>query len=211
MAGAMSINVDISRALNACNDMRGNMNDAVFRKCLEATIRDTGNRAVRKIVKQKVLEDYAVTAGWVNKKIMHARFTGGGASFGCVVPIKGERGTIGGIFSAGGAGRAKGRARAGREMKRLKKGGGAVTAKILKGKSSGLPGRMTHQGGNAPFRLPNGVVVTRKTSSSLPVVRIAGRAVPQMVDRHFMDKMEQPLNDYMIKRMQENIARFMKI
>ena len=202
-----TINVDVSHALSVCNQLKDKMSKAKFDECLEITVRDTGNRAVKKIIKQEIPQEYAVTSGWVGSKVLGAKFSGGGGSVTCIVPVKGERGTIGGIFAAGGGGRAKGRAKGSKEMKKLKRGGGSnITAQILRGGASTLPGTLPHQGGNPPFRMPNGAVMTRKTSASHPIVRVVGRAVPQMVDKHFESRIEQPINDYMIQRMEQVVA-----
>jgi len=212
MAGDGLIHVDVSQALTTINGMKKGLSPEVFNKCLMYTIKDTGNRFVKRIVKETVTREYAVRGGWVDSKIKRAQFTGGGSGFGCVVPIRGERGTIGGTFAAAGGSVASGRAKKdGRALKALKHKRSGVSAKILKGKSSSLPGALPHQGGNAPFRLKNGIVVTRKTKSRYPLAGVVGRSVPGMVDRHFISKMQGPINAYMVQRMQQNIRRFMKV
>ena len=200
-----TINVDVSHALTVCNQLKEKMSRAKFEECLEITVKDTGRRAVKKFIKQEIPQEYAVTSGWVGSKVLGPKFSGGGGSVCCIVPVKGERGTIGGIFAAGGGGRAKGRAKGSKELKKLKHSGGAITAQILRGGASTLPGTLPNQGGNPPFRMPNGAVMTRKTSASHPIVRVVGRAVPQMVDKHFESRIQEPINDYMIKRMEQVI------
>lgn len=204
MAMRGSINVDVSQALGVCNQLKKQMSPRVFEECLAITVKDTGNRAVKKFIKQEVPKEYAVTSGWVGSKVQRARFSGGGGSVSCVVPVKGERGTLGGIFSAGGGGLAKGRAKGNKKMRKLKrKGKSGITAQILRGGASQIPGALPNQGGNPPFRLPNGAVMTRTKNRPYPIARVVGRAVPQMVDKHFESRIQQPINDYMIKRMSE--------
>lgn len=206
-----TINVDVSNALSVCNGLKDKMTPKNFEWCLEHAIRDAGNREVKKIVKQEVVKEYTVTSGWVGQKVKGAKFSGGGSSIACVIPIKGERGTLGGIFPASGGGIASGRAKGNTAKKRLKRGGAKVKAQILRGGASTLPDSLPNQGGNAPFRLPNGAVMTRKTSKSHPLVRVVGRAVPQMVDKHFESKMQNPINDYIIKRMDQLVKEKMGI
>lgn len=201
-----SVNVDVSHALAVCSELQEKLSKKNFDLCLEITVRDTGNRAVKRIIKQEIPPVYEVTSGWVGSKVMAAQFSGGGGSVRCIIPVKGERGTLGGIFPAGGGGRAKGRAKMGKQKKKLKRGGSNVTATILRGKTSALPGTLPNQGGNPPFRHPSGLVMTRKTSASHPIVRVVGRAVPQMVDKHFEARIQSPINEYMIKRMSQVVS-----
>ena len=200
----MVINVDTSRALTEISKLKTKMSPGNFQECVEITLRDTARREVKKVIKQEIPKEYAVTAAWVGSKVLGAKFSGGGMSCSCVVPVKGERGTIGGIFSASGGGYSKGKG--GRAKKRLKNRSGTIKAQILKGAASVLPGNLPNQGGNPPFRMPNGAVMTRTTSSSKPIARVVGRAVPQMVDKHFEDRIQDPINDYMIDRMNQVIA-----
>ena len=109
--GRGTIDIDVSQALTTVNQLGKNMKKENFDKCLEWTIKDTGNRAVKKFIKQEIPQEYAVSGSWVGSKVQSAKYSGGGGSVQCVVPVKGERGTIGGIFSAGGGGYAKGRAK----------------------------------------------------------------------------------------------------
>lgn len=202
--GRNVIKVDVSQAMSVCHTLYKHLDPKKFEECLAITVKDTGNRAVKKIIKQEVPAVYEVTPSWVGSKVSRAKFSGGGGSVSCIIPIKGERGTLGGIFPAGGGGLRKGRAKDNRRMKKLKrKGSGGVTATILKGKASTLPGALKNQGGNPPFRLPNGAVMTRTKNQPYPIARVVGRAVPQMVDKHFESRIQEPINDYMIKRMDQ--------
>ena len=194
------ITVDCSHALGVVTELYSKLGKEKFNECLEITVKDTG-RQVKKIIKQEIPKEYEVTSTWVGSKVRTPKYSGGGGSISCVIPVRGERGTLGGIFPAGGGNMVTARAKKnGKALKKLKKARSGVTATILKGKSSSLPGTLPNQGGNPPFRLPNkGVVLTRSAKKAL--VRVAGRAVPQMVDKHFEDRLQEPINDYMIKRM----------
>lgn len=206
------IDIDVSQALTTVNQLGKNMKKENFDKCLEWTIKDTGNRAVKKFIKQEIPQEYAVSGSWVGSKVQSAKYSGGGGSVQCVVPVKGERGTIGGIFSAGGGGYAKGRAKKnGKALKALKKKKSTITAQILRGATSVLPGNLPNQGGNPPFRMPTGPVMTRTQHTAKPIARVVGRAVPQMVDKHFESRIQKPIEDYIVKRFQENAKRFLGV
>lgn len=206
------ISVDVSAAVTTVNSIYKNLKAETFNKVLERTIKDAGNRGVKKLVKQAVTNEYAVSSGWVGDKIKRARFSGSGASVGCVVPISSVRGTLGGIFSASGGGYRSGRAKGSKLMQKTKRRKSTITAKILRGKASVLPGSLPNQGGYPPFRLPNGAVVTRTArKGGRAIARVVGRAVPQMVDRHFEDSIRDPLNDYILKRMSQLVKQEMGI
>lgn len=205
------LKVDTSKAMEVCNSLRKDLSEENFEWVMQRTIRDAGQRAVKKIVKQEVMKEYQVQSGWVGKKIKGPSFSGSGRACICVVPIKGERGTLGGIFPAGGGGLSAGRATKNRMKKRLKWGGAKIYAKVLKGEKSVLPDELKNQGKNPPFRLPNGAVMTRKTNKPYPFVRVVGRAVPQMTDKYFEKRIEGPINDYIVKRFGQLVKEKMKI
>jgi hypothetical protein len=206
------INVDVSQALTSIHEMHQDLSPEMFQKCLDITVKDTGKQAGI-IIKKEIARTYEVTQKWVAKKILNPKYSGSaGSGVSCVIPIKGERGSIGGIFPAGGGGMETGKWN-GKKKKRLKrqrivrkKGKSNVTGTILRGKVSWLPDELKNQGGNPPFRLPNGVVVTRRTSNRKPVVRVVGRGVPQMVDKQYEGLIEGKINDYMIKRMEQVVV-----
>ena len=204
------IYVDVSQALTNVNKLKKDLSPQMFNKVLSTTIRDTGNRQVKKIIKQETVKDYAVTGQWVGKQVMKAQYSGGGSAIACVIPIRGVRGTLGGTFSASGGGVSAGKGGGGKKFRKLARKG-QIKAKILKGKTSVLPGDLKNQGGNPPFRLSNGAVMTRTTGKNKPIARVVGRSVPQMVDKHFEDRIKQPINDYIEKRFAQNVQRFMKI
>ena len=206
-----TINVDVSHALTVINRLQRQLSPENFNWCLEHTIKDTGNRAVKGIIKREVSTEYQVTQKWVGEKVRRAQYSGGGPRISCVIPIKGERGTLGGIFPASGGGLAAGRSSGTAAKKRLKRGGAKIKAKIVRGTQSQIPDKLGNQGGNPPFRLPNGAVMTRTTGKKKPIARVVGRAVPQMVDKQFERRIEQPINDYMIKRMDQLVKQRMGI
>lgn len=195
----MVINVDTSRALTEISKLKTKMSPGNFQECVEITLRDTARREVKKVIKQEIPKEYAVTSGWVGSKVRGAKIGG----MTCVVPVSGERGTIGGIFAASGGGYSAGKAKGNKKMRKLKRKSSDIKAKILRGKASTLPGTLPNQGGQPPFRMSSGAVMTRTTTKSKPIARVVGRAVPQMVDKHFEDRIQDPINDYMIKRMEQ--------
>ena len=207
----VTVNVDVSNALIAIKQLQLNLNPKQFAKCMEYTVKDTGNRAVKGIVKRQVAKDYQITQKWAGEQIKKARYSGGGDWIKCEVPIKGHKGTLGGTFPAGGGGMATGKYN-GKIKKRLARMKGAkITAIILRGKSSKLPIKLKNQGGNPPFRIPNGAVMTRRTDQAKPIVRVSGRSVSQMTDKQFDGKIETELENYMVKRFEQNAKRVMKI
>lgn len=204
MAMRGEIKVDISPAMNVINGLKKQLSPKMFDECIGITIRDAGNRAVKKIIKQEVPKEYRVTTGWIGKKVEKAKISGFGGSMSCVVPVKGERGTLGGIFAAGGGGLAKGRAHGNKKLRKIKRRGkSGITADVLRGKTSRIPDELKNQGGNPPFRLPNGAVMTRTKKGPYPIARVVGRSVPQMVDKQFEKRLQKPINDYIVKRMNE--------
>jgi hypothetical protein len=206
------IDLDVSRALTTVNALAKDMKKENFDKCLEYTIKDAGNRCVKNVIKQEVVHEYAVSSRWVGNKVQSAKYSGSGGAIACVIPIRGERGTIGGIFSAAGGAYAAGRARKdGKALKRLKNKKSNIMAHILQGETSILPGKLPNQGNNPPFRMPNGAVMTRTKHKPKPIARVVGRAVPQMVDKHFEKRIQKPIEDYIVKRFQENAKRFLKV
>ena len=204
------IRVDISPAMNVINGMKKQLDPRMFSECLQITLKDTGNRAVKKILKQEIPKEYDVTPAWVGEKVEKTRLKGTGDRMSCVIPVKGERGTLGGIFTASGGGYAKGKApRKGKKRKalrKLKRRDQTIKAQVLKKSMSTLPDKLERQGKHPAFRLPNGAVMTHPRNTKRPIVRVVGRAVPQMVDKQFESRIQDPINEYMVKRMDQVVS-----
>ena len=199
------INIDVTPALMVCQQLQRQLSRANFEFVVERTLKDTAgdqNRGIKSIIGHEIPREYEVTGKWVKSKIEGYKFAGSGSKCVVEIPIRGERGTLGGIFPASGGGYAAGR-HTKKDKKRLKRGGAKVKAKVLKSTQSQLPDALGNQGGNPPFRMPNGAVMTRTTGNKLPIARVVGRAVPQMVDKQFERRLEGKINDYMVKRMEQ--------
>ncbi len=129
----------------------------------------------------------------------------------CVIPIRGSKGGIGSVFGAGGGGSGKGKGGGKLRAYKLKKGAaGRISAKIVKGQTSILPARMSHQGGNAPFML-GGEVMTRRTVKRAPVVHVVGLAVPQMAATRARGRIERELSKELEKNVVAELERALNI
>lgn len=154
-------------------------------------------RKVKTETKRVVVQDYAVTQGWVASGIKEPRMGGGGGQWSCIIPLDSKRGVIGGTFHASG----------GRFGKRILKSGKRqhlkLRAQILRGQRSTLPDKMDHQGGNPPF-MAGGVAFTRTTNKRLPIARVVGLGVPQMPINKSKPKVEAAMLKYMTERLEHN-------
>ena len=192
----------------AVMDFKNKLQSGEVERGVDAAIKLTSKK-IKKIIKDDVPEHYEGGKNWIGSAVQSPQ-TG---FMQAVVPIKGNRGVIGQQFQTGGgayvtnAGGAYGFTSGGGYKKLQFKKGAKITAKILKGKLSKLPDRMTHQGGNPPF-MYKGLVYTRRTNESFPIVRVVGLAVPQMVEnrakedimRDIEKDLEQNIVDEVTKR-----------
>lgn len=184
--------VDASELNGLLNRMAAQLTPGNFDRLMRRSLNEVGKRS-KKIIREAIQAQYYASTGWVNRSIKGAKIEGGGGSLLCRIPVISEKGGIGGEFSAG---------------------GGAygwnpppyrITAQIVKSGTSVLPPRMTHQGGQPPFRNlgmrttykknPNrklkkpviekkskggSTVFTRAGKSRFPIEKVSGIAVPQM-------------------------------
>lgn len=199
MAERGVIYVDISQLMGTINQMKTVMSKPSFDKMMQRTFNDAGAK-VKTFVRQNVPQDYAVTASWAGSFVKKPHQLSGGV--GVVVPIKGARGRAGEIFSAtGGNYTRKGYTRKdGRKVKRTRIGK-KIKVKILRGKTSTLPDKMEHQGGQPPFR-NGGAVFTRKLKGrAYPIVHVVALADPQMPLNKSRDKLENDIVKTVEKRL----------
>lgn len=169
--GGATVYVDISHLQGTIQGMRDVLAPDRFHEVMRRTFNDAG-RKVKSIVRKEVPKDYNVTASWAGDAVGWPKQQG----IGVVIPIKGKRGSIGGLYSASGP---RGRPRKGVKTK--------IYAKIVRAGRSTLPDTLPHQGGQPPFFLPgvgsrnNRIVMTRKFANKpKPIVRVVGLGVPQM-------------------------------
>ena len=163
--------------------LREQLNEA--KRGMQEAIRTTGNQ-VKRIIKDDVDKHYIGGKNWIGSAVESPQMK---QPLQCIIPLKGTRGVIGQQFPTGGGAfntspyGAYGFTGHGQKMTygRLRnKKGAKITAKILRGKTSTLPSVLPNQGGNPPF-LNRGTVYTRRTNDRMPIVRVVGLSVPQMV------------------------------
>ncbi len=175
------LELDVSDVQRMANQLRQFMSEAAFKTMLRRTVSNTG-RKVKSIIRKEVPKIYQADGGWVASAVGAPR-NGGGGGISCVIPIKGSRGTLGSRFPAQGGGKA------------------GVQAMLLRGSWSSLPSHLPHQGGNPPF-FAMGIVMTRKTNRSHPIVRVSGLAVPQMPMNRSRASVENEIINYMGKELE---------
>lgn len=211
---ALEINVDEVVAL--AEEVGGKLTVEQFDRLMYRTMREIGTK-MKTIITKEIRKHYQADYGWVQSAIHAPEITGGGGSYQCLVPVIGEKGKIGGQFSAG---------------------GGAygwnpppyqVTAKILKGSTSVLPSTMASYGGQPPFRnigssrkmtrkdgkgkLPakasslGALTWTRAGASRGPIEPVAGLAVPQMPVNRAAGGIENELIAYGRERVLHNFGQ----
>ena len=131
--------VDASELTGLLDDMASKLTAGNFDGLMRRSLNEVGKRS-KKIIREAIQAEYYASTSWVNSSIHNAQIEGGGGSILCRIPIISHKGKIGGEFAAG---------------------GGAygwnppayrVTALIVKDGISVLPPKMTHQGGQPPFR-----------------------------------------------------------
>lgn len=201
--------IDVSEVVTLANDLSKKLSPEQGREMLRRTVWDTGKH-VKTILKEDVPKEYEVSAGWVGKHVGPPRAGGGGGEISVVIPLKGARGSIGGTFPAGGGAHKvqatqvhmkDGTVRSRKAYWRVSR----VHAHIVRGSSSVLPERMSHQGGNPPF-LAGGVGFTRTTPKRLPIAHVVGLALPQMPLNRAEDEVREDIEKYMEKRLMHHFS-----
>lgn len=199
----MEINIDISDATKKIEALQKvhterELNQLVYRAFSRAASK------TKTILKQEIPKEYMVTPAVVGKHIGNGKVSMGGGASGpsCKIPIRGEKGTIGGFFKAKGGRRG---------WRSLRSGRYKVVGKIVKGNPSTLPSVMSHQGGNPPFRnygsKLGGVTFTRKGKARLPIAKVVGIAVPQMPMNRAQDAVQENIQSFLMKRLEHEHAQ----
>ena len=186
----LDLKVDTSEAMALAEKLGASLSGEQLDRLMYRTLKETA-RKVRTETKRAVVQDYAVTQGFVAAGIKEPRMGGGGGRWSCIIPMDGKRGVIGQTFHASGGKRSK----RGSHLK--------LRATILRGQRSELPAKMEHQGGNPPF-MAGGVAFTRTTKQRLPIARVVGLGVPQMPINESRPKVEAAIQKYMIERLEHN-------
>lgn len=163
--------VDASELCGLLEYMASKLTPENFDRLMRRSLNEVGKRS-RKPIREAVMSQYEVPAGWVNNGIKNAIISGGGGSIICRIPLISAKGKIGGVFGAGGGG-------PGWATRYAKF---PVTAKIVKGATSVLPSIMYSYGGQPPFINTSCGFgpATRAGADRGPVMSIAGLALPQM-------------------------------
>lgn len=202
MAKAIYLNIDIRDAKETIDALRKVHTEDEMKKLLRRAITRTGGR-VRTILKTEIPKDYEVKPNWVLSHVQNPRMTAGGSiGVGCVIPIDGHRGSIGGRYKASGGSH-------GWKVVKRSKGGKRykINASIVKGNASTMPETMTRQGGNPPFRNLSasklgGAAFTRVGKERLPIARVVGLGVPQMPLNRSKDDVQEEIVNYLQKRLE---------
>lgn len=186
------LEVDISEFEDLIWYLRSNLTPQRFNQVMYDVFKRTGNR-VKTILKQDLPRQYYVKAGDIESAVRKPKMQMGGTGVGCVIPIKGPRGSIGGTFSASGGAH-------GWRVRKYR-----VRARIVKSGQSTLPEKMSHQGGQPPFRNLGSslgkAAFTRETKNRLPIKRISGIAVPQMPLNRSEDDVAKDILEVIEKRL----------
>ena len=191
------IHIDTSDVNRVMERLRYVLTQKQFELLMYRVFKRTGEH-VKTIIKCEVPKEYVAKPSWIASNIGAPKmsFGGiGGASVGCTIPIDGARGVLGSRFPAAGP---RGRRRKGGKI--------TIHASIVRGQTSTLPSVMSHQGGQPPF-FNNGVVMTRKGKSRLPIVRVAGLGVPQMPMNRSRDDVQEDIMDTITARIEHEYAR----
>lgn len=186
-------------------------------------LRDTG-KEVKDIASEEVPEEYYIRASTVRKDIKRMQMSNANSGHAqCCIPIEGERHIIGGktIPAVGGSAGfiSISHGKGGRQFrgKRYK-----IYARILQDKFSVLPEEMTDQGGRPPFRnltadKLHGGVYTRIEDAglppkprNLPIARVAGLAVPQMVLNRASDDIQERIHDRATEAVESEFRKIMQ-
>ena len=196
--GTWSIEVDASDLIWKVDRLKENMTQEQFERAMYGIFKDT-SRHVKKILKEDTRRYYYVKAGDVTAAVQSPQVSYGGGGVGCVIPIRGTRGTVGGRY------RASGGSHGGKAARRHRRQN--IKAKVVKAGDSVMPDRMPGSyGGNPPFRnLGSGssLAWTRKTSARYPIMPVYSMSIPQMPTNRAEADVQKDIKDYLEKRMDQ--------
>lgn len=167
--GHIYLEIDASEFFDLTESMRAKLTPENFDRLMRRTLNEVGKRS-KKPIREAVMSEYAVKAGFINQGIKSARITGGGGSINCIIPLIGPKGNVGSTFKASGG-------HAGWNPPKYR-----VTAQIVKSGASTLPSSMSSYGGQPPFinTASSGLAFTRAGNSRLPIEKVSALALPQM-------------------------------
>ena len=188
---SINLNIDCTQVQNIVNQVSRSLSAEQLDKLMFRTLKEVGKKT-RTETGRAVSAEYAVTKGWAMARMRNPKLGGGGGSWSCVIPMIDRRGSVGKTFKVMGWHRGS------------KRKIGSVRAKIYRGASSTLPGKMRSYGGNPPF-VAGGMAFTRKGPHAYPIVNIVDIAMPQMPLNKSKPLVEQAIMDTMVERLTHNL------
>lgn len=191
-----NLKVDTSEVVEIADRLSENLSGEQIDRLMYRTLKETA-RKVKTETKRAVVQDYAVTQGWVASGLKEPKMGGGGGRWSCIIPMDSKRGVIGQTFHASG-GRIGNRVLKSGKRQHLK-----LRTMIIRGQRSTLPDKMDNQGGNPPF-MAKGIAFTRTTNQRFPIARVVGLGVPQMPINKSLPKVEKAILKYMTERLEHN-------
>ena len=191
------IEIDASEAVQLLNRIQLLVKPEQFRRIVYNVYKRTGRHVIT-VMKKDVSHDYAVKQKEIAKAVGKPKLSMYSGEIGCTIPIKGNRGAIGGMFSASGS--AKGWQSVRKKYR--------VKTHVIRGARKPLPKQMSDIGGLPPFRNStapdlHNVTFTRVTKDRLPIRKIVGIAIPQMPMNRSRDAVQDDIIKFMMKRIEQ--------
>lgn len=195
----VNINIDDAEVRREIEFLRQRMTTKQFIQAMYGVFRDTG-RHIGTILKQDLPPQYYVKAGDITATVKPPKMQMGGNTVGCIIPLRGSRKSIGGYYAASGS--ASGWQSVHKKYR--------VTARIVKGGQSKLPGTMDNYGGMPPFRnIPSklgNVTFTRGGGGRFPIQSVVGIAIPQMPMTRSRPDVERDIDEYLKARIHARVG-----
>lgn len=203
--------VDASEVLAEMDRLKKLMTTTQFERALYGVLNATGKH-VKTILGKDLPQKYQIKANKVKDAVGNPVTRTGGALIGCTIPIKGRRGSI---ARSGGTYVATGGLPGWESLYRKYR----VRAKIVKGKKSVLPKKMSRSddyGDHPPFintiaRKIGTLTFTRiKEKERLPIRKVVGIAIPQMPMNRSEEDVQRDIRNYLQNRIEHRIQAFIK-
>lgn len=192
------LNLNIDEAVRMLEELKQAHTKQSYQRLMYRVFKRTGDK-VKTIIKREVPKKYRVKAGWVGQQIGAPQLENG-ETVRCSIPLKGTRGTIGGVFQAG--------KRLARLPKGTKKGIRRVRAALLKGQWSVIPSRLGNQGNAIPFLIQGRAYARRQDTKK--TVRVVGLNLPRMPFNKPRAEIEAEILKTMKERIEHEHQRLMK-
>ena len=204
------LQVDATELTDELEKLKKVMTPEQFDKAMYGIFKRTGSH-VKKILGVDIPQSYDVSKAQVRQTVKTAKVVSSGmgvSGVGCTIPVEGERKHIGG----GGKGFTAYGGRRG--WNSLNSGHYSITTKVLKGKRSTLPKKLSSYGGMPPFRnlgsSLNGITFTRAGKDRLPIEPVMGIAIPQMPLNRSEGDVQSDIKKYMQQRIEARLNALIK-